>query len=346
MIKSNAQFEIQYVPIYIDLLTPNITQTFLISTNTYISWQSMFVTNVNIDYSIDAGANWINITSGYSTIDGYNYYYWTIPNTPSNLCLVRVSDATNAVVNDVSQSAFYIVNPYLEVTYPNGGETLGGSTNVYIYWDGYLNSNYVKLEYSINNGSSWNTIATNIYHYNGTNGNNYYLWFVNNVNSNNCRVRVSQVSNSTIFDESNNVFTINANSSNITITQPNGGEVLNGGLNYYIQWNSSFVLGDFKVQYSNDNGSTWTTLANSIYNSGYYNWLVPNQNMNNCLVKISDVNDSTIFDVSDATFTTTETNPSITNVNPNGRSNFYCRKLYSHYLDKCNGANGGYIIFE
>jgi photosystem II stability/assembly factor-like uncharacterized protein len=316
--QSNAQFEIQYVPVYIDLLTPNTVQTFLIGTSTIISWQSMFVSNVTIEYSIDAGSNWINITSGYSTSDGYNYYNWIIPNTPSNLCLIRVKDDANALVNDFSQSAFYIVSPYLEVSSPNGGETLGGNTNEYIYWGGYLNSNYVKLEYSVNNGSSWNTIANSVYHYNGTSGNNYYLWFVNNVNSNNCRIRVSEVSNPTVNDESNNVFTINANSSNITITQPNGGEILSGGLNYYIQWNSSFVSGHYKVQFSDDNGNTWMTLANNISNSGYFNWLVPNQNMNNCLIKVSDANDSTIVDVSDATFSTTQTNPSITNVYPDG----------------------------
>lgn len=316
--QSNTQFEIQFVPVYIDLLNPNTAQTYLIGTNTTISWQSMFVSSVNIDYSIDAGANWINITSGFSSVDGYNYYNWTIPNTPSNLCLVRVSDASNSAVNDFSQSAFYIVEPYLEIAFPNGGENLGGNTNEYIYWGGYLNSNYVKIEYSVNNGSSWNTVANNVYHYNGTNANNYYLWFVNNVNSSNCRIKISQVSNPSVFDESNNVFTINANTSNITITQPNGGEILNGGVNYSIQWNSSFVSGYYKIQYSNNNGASWITLGNNIYNSGYYNWLVPNTAMNNCLVKVSDANDTTIFDVSDANFSTTQTNPSIANVNPDG----------------------------
>ncbi|HRG59539.1 MAG TPA: PKD domain-containing protein [Bacteroidia bacterium] len=319
--QSNAQFEIQFVPVYIDLLSPNTNQTFLVGTTTYISWQSMFVTNVNIEYSIDAGSNWINITSGYNTIDGYNYYNWTIPNNPSNLCLVRVSDASNSAVNDFSQTAFYIVGPNLEVTYPNGGETLGGNTNVYITWSGYLNSNYVKLEFSSNNGATWNTIASSVYHYNGIN-NNYYLWFVNNVNSTNCRIRVSEVVNSNIFDESNNVFTINANSSNITITQPNGGEVLSGGLTYSIQWNSSFVSGYYKILFSNDNGGTWDTLANNVYNSGYYNWLVPNTANSNCLIKVIDVNNPTIFDVSDATFSTAQTNPYINNVYPSGGQNF------------------------
>jgi photosystem II stability/assembly factor-like uncharacterized protein len=141
---------------------------------------------------------------------------------------------------------------------------------------------------------------------------------VNNVNSSNCKIEVRESTNPAIKDESNSSFTINSNSSTITITQPNGGEQISGGLNYTVQWNSSFVSGYFKVQFSSNNGSTWTTLSNNINNSGYYNWLVPNQNLNNCLIKVNDVNDTTIFDVSNANFSINETNPSVTNVVPNG----------------------------
>jgi len=317
---SNAQFEIQYVPVYIDLTAPNVATTFLIGTTTQITWQSMFVSTVNIDYSIDAGANWISIASNLNSVDGYNSYNWTIPNTPSNLCLVKITDATNTNVSDASQSAFYIVAPYLEVTLPNGGEILDGGTYYYIQWTGYINSNFVQLEYTNNNGTSWNTVIPSQNHYNGSN--NYYYWFVPNVNSANCRVKISEFGNTTVNDESNNTFTINANTSNITIVQPNGGEQINGGITYAVQWNSSFTSGQYRIQYSNNNGTSWTTLANNISNSGYFNWMVPNQNHNNCLIRVNDVQDTTVFDVSDATFSTTQTTPSITNVNPNGAEVF------------------------
>jgi photosystem II stability/assembly factor-like uncharacterized protein len=276
----------------------------------------MFVSSVNIEYSVDAGNNWNTIISGYNSVDGFNFYNWTIPNNPSNLCLVRISDASNAAINDASQSAFYIVAPYFEVTQPNGGEVLSGGTFTTIYWTGYINSNTVKLEYTSNNGASWNTIVNSTFHFNGAN--NSYTWFIANVNSANCRIRVSEVSNPSLSDESNNTFTINANSSNITIIQPNGGEVLNGGVTYQFQWNSSFVSNYFRVQFSNNNGATWTTLANNIFNTGYFNWMVPNQAQSNCLIRVNDVLDTTVFDQSDAPFSITQTNPFISNVNPNG----------------------------
>ncbi len=317
---SNAQFEIQYVPVYVDLTAPNTAVTFLINSSQVITWQSMFVTNVNIEYSIDAGTNWITIVSNLPSSDGYNSYNWTVPPTPSNLCLVRITDANNSNVTDASQTAFYIVNPYLEVMQPNGGEVLAGGTFTTINWDGYINTNFVRLEYTSNNGTTWNLIANNVYHYNGWN--NSYSWFVANVNSSNCRIRVSQVSNQAVNDESNNTFTINANVANITIVQPNGGEVINGGVTYQVQWNASFTSGYYRVRFSNNNGATWITLANNVNNSGYINWMVSNQTQSNCLIRVNDVLDTTVFDQSDATFNTTQVTPSITNVNPNGGETF------------------------
>lgn len=153
--------------------------------------------------------------------------------------MVRITDANNSNVTDASQTAFYIVNPYLEVMQPNGGEVLAGGTFTTINWDGYINTNFVRLEYTSNNGTTWNLIANNVYHYNGWN--NSYSWFVANVNSSNCRIRVSQVANQAVNDESNNTFTINANVANITIVQPNGGEVINGGVKL-IRCNGTQVL--------------------------------------------------------------------------------------------------------
>ena len=37
-------------------------------------------------------------------------YNWTIPNTPSTQCLVRISDVANASINDVSDSTFTIAD--------------------------------------------------------------------------------------------------------------------------------------------------------------------------------------------------------------------------------------------
>ena len=71
----------------------------------------------------------------------------------------------------------------LSVDYPNGGETFTATNLEFITWtDNSLP--LVKLEYSINNGATWNFIA-NATSFSGT---GFYQWNVPNVTSSNCLV--------------------------------------------------------------------------------------------------------------------------------------------------------------
>lgn len=83
---------------------------------------------------------------------------------------------------------------------------------------------------------------------------------------------------------------------------PNGGEVLTGGSLSPITWSSAGSISDVLIEYSINNGSTWTPI-DTVSNTGSYNWLVPAVNSNQCLVRISDASNSSISDTSDAIFT-------------------------------------------
>jgi hypothetical protein len=84
------------------------------------------------------------------------------------------------------------------------------------------------------------------------------------------------------------------------IVTPNGGESYNGGATQDIIWNAEGV-GDLVLQYSVDNGSSWIDIV-TVSNTGTYPWTIPNTLSNTCLVKISSVDDPSIFDISDAVF--------------------------------------------
>ncbi|MDX9932577.1 MAG: hypothetical protein RB294_08330, partial [Bacteroidales bacterium] len=92
----------------------------------------------------------------------------------------------------------------------------------------------------------------------------------------------------------------------ITVTSPNGGEVLPGCTIKTITWNSSGTTNYYSIDYSTDNGSTWTSIT-SFYNtvSGTYNWTVPNTSSGTCLIRIVDSNNSSNFDISEAVYTVT-----------------------------------------
>ena len=57
----------------------------------------------------------------------------------------------------------------------------------------------------------------------------------------------------------------------ITVTQPNGGELLYGCQTYTIKWNSSGVSNWYDIHYSLNGGTTWTSVATNInITNNYY----------------------------------------------------------------------------
>ncbi|MCU0286523.1 MAG: carboxypeptidase regulatory-like domain-containing protein, partial [Acidobacteria bacterium] len=62
------------------------------------------VGNVKIEYSIDNGLNWIEIVSAVENTGNYN---WTVPDTPSAICKVRIS-GPGGVPPDVNDDVFTI----------------------------------------------------------------------------------------------------------------------------------------------------------------------------------------------------------------------------------------------
>ena len=89
----------------------------------------------------------------------------------------------------------------------------------------------------------------------------------------------------------------------LDVTAPNGGETWLLGENHDITWNYMSGIANVKIEYSLDNGANWSPVVNSTPCDGTYNWLIPNKNSNQCLIKISDADDSAIFDISDDVFT-------------------------------------------
>jgi len=88
----------------------------------------------------------------------------------------------------------------------------------------------------------------------------------------------------------------------LTIISPNGGESYTSGESTSISWGNSTVS-DIKIEYSVDNGATWTEIiASTPSASESYNWTVPEESSNQCLIKISDITNSSVFDISDNSF--------------------------------------------
>lgn len=100
-----------------------------------------------------------------------------------------------------------------------------------------------------------------------------------------------------------------SSTSSITVTAPNGGETWAGGSTQSIGWTSSGNVGNVKLEYSTNNGSTWSVIVASTANDGSHSWQVPGISSSQCLVKISET-DGNPTDTSNAVFTITWTSAS------------------------------------
>ncbi|ASS48209.1 MAG: hypothetical protein CHH17_05550 [Candidatus Fluviicola riflensis] len=305
--QSNATFTIvAATPL---LLSPNGGENIKAGCYTQITWDpTRFYTNVRIDYSADGGTTWNNLTTSYSNGGSYD---WLVPHNYGSNYLIKIANITDLLTYDVSDAVFLVVNP-IQVVTPNGGETLYGCSSYNITWTSGCQSQF-RLHYSIDNGTTWISIANPNY----TGGTQSYTWTVpNGVNSSQALIRVSDFANAAVLDVSNANFNI-APSNDITVTAPNGGEMINALTTTTITWtNLPSVSGLYNVQYFN--GSSWVSLATNISGNSY-NWSVPNLPATTCLVRVIDAVNTCKLDQSDATFTIVAATPLL--LSPNGGEN-------------------------
>ncbi|NUN10882.1 MAG: hypothetical protein HUU54_17030, partial [Ignavibacteriaceae bacterium] len=310
MDESDGLFKVDPQPV-ITVIAPNGGDTIQAGLSYNILWSSVSVENVKIEVSTNNGANWQVIIASTES-DGI--YTWSVPGTiNSSLCKIRISD-TDGSPSDVSDNAFVIYNVIpqsIAVVQPNGGENLPVGTSYNITWIS-TGIDSVKIEYSTNNGLNWTTVVSS------TLSDGFYQWNpVPAVVSTNCRIRISETSDGFPYDLSDNVFTI-ASEPDITVQSPNGGEVWTYGSTQSIRWLAENVE-KVKVEFTTNNGATWSTIVDSTDNTGSYLWTIPNLNSSLCKVRISDARDGLPFDLSDNVFSlSNQVQQSVNLTSPNG----------------------------
>lgn len=199
--------------------------------------------------------------------------------------------------------------PELTVTNPNGGEMLNVGQSYRITWDSF-NIDTVLIGYTDAPGSlDWiSPIMPNV---------GYYDWTVNVGNGVIPQARIvikGYDNNGTLVasSESNAPFNIiqptptPTPQTSLTVTSPNGGEVLNTGQTYRITWNSTSNINKVTLGYSfGPNSLNW--IADNIPNIGYYDWSVNAYYPTDMQVKIEvdgySINSGQVSDQSDNFFT-------------------------------------------
>ena len=103
----------------------------------------------------------------------------------------------------------------------------------------------------------------------------------------------------------------------LVLIAPNGGESIPFGTAYPIQWSSQNV-DDVEIEYSDDDGETWTSIATVPAEPGQYSWTAPSEPTDAGRIRITDTSDPSLQDVSEAAFSIAPPDEVVTLVSPNG----------------------------
>ena len=256
--------------------------------------------NVKLEYSTDGGTTYPNVII--ATTPNNNTYAWTIPDNISNGVRVKVSDTTNADAFDTSNTNFKIRGS-LTVAAPNGAEAWAINSTQSITWTKVGSIANVKLEYSTNGFTDELQTFLIIASANATTG-TPYAWLIPDKPSASVKVRISDVSDATVFDLSNNVFSIKGS---LWITVPNGTETWIVGATNNVTWTKFGSIANAELRYSTDGGITYPVgniiVASTPAANLSYSWTMPDAISAMVKVKITDTGDGTVTDQSDANFT-------------------------------------------
>jgi len=274
---------------YLRLLTPIGGELFNQSHEVSISWEFAEISeDVQISISYDYGNHWDSLST--ISVDK-KQYYWSIPvdilNQP--ICKIKI-ESSNGVV-DIIKKEFSIENniPKLEIISPEIGGIYSDDKPLKISWNSHnLISGYLKLFYSIDSGENWKRIRSRI------KDGSSFLWKIPTIESKNCRIKIEDVNDNTIFHSLNGDFQISSKPS-IALTYPNNFEILSSQKPFTITWNSIKMKNHTINMYiSYNNGATWEAVTMDVENTGLYEWEIPQieEKLNDVSIKLVDAYNS------------------------------------------------------
>jgi hypothetical protein len=234
-------------------------------------WESKKIGNelINLYYSIDDGRNW-NVLSDRMVDSGL--YIWDVPHLDDIFynCFIKIT--TNSDKATQISDKFTIVNETnkIQIKSPNGGGLIEAESRHKIRWDSNgLKSDLFKILFSSNNGGTWERVESRVLN------TNEYLWKVPNIESENCKIKIIAVENESIYDISEQIFTI-SKLSKLKISSPINNQKYYTNDKMIINWNVINVRGKkVNIYYSRDRGLNWRVIERAIPNNGKYEWDMP-----------------------------------------------------------------------
>jgi len=200
-------------------------------------------------------------------------------------------------------SFFPVGSQFVRIVSPISPEQLELGAQIPIAWESNGLLGNIKLEL-LKGDTYWGTIATNLPIQQQS-----YAWTVGNYQGGTAnagddyKIKITMMDGSD-YDTSNVNFSV-VDPPSITVISPNGGENWTVGSSHDITWGATGLVEFVKIEYSVNNGASWSTVVEQTANNGVYSWIIPNTPSASCRVRVSRLADTAIQDISNASFTIT-----------------------------------------
>ncbi|MCX6153122.1 MAG: YCF48-related protein [Candidatus Kapabacteria bacterium] len=257
-----------------------------ISYNIYPSGSTI---DLNFYYSSDNGNSWnlINKTGAIHSTGSAGQYNWVLPNTPTLIAKIRITNAANEALYGESQNSFVInaltINDYSSQKYlVNTKQTVKWSS---------IGVDFIRIEFSSDNGNSWNILSKST---SATIGS--FEWTTPRIVAENCFYKITDISRSQIFDLSG-PFSIKG----LLLLSPVNGNKFQVGSTQNIVWDCGNDISNVKLEFTL-NDKDYTSIVNYTGSSKTFSWIIPKISSSTCKVKISNQDDLTQSDISSGYF--------------------------------------------
>ena len=286
------------------LNSPAGGEKWAISSTKQIQWTPTGTfTSVRIQGSLDNfSTTFLDITRPAGANGVLQTYDWVVTNDAGNSVKIRITDPDHHPETvKVDSPAFKILGS-INVTNPKLSPVWYKGEGHDITWDATGNVANVKIEYKTSSGGAYIPITANDSGH--SSGPNTYHWAsVNDENSEDCYIRVSDVTN---YDDVFNVSQVFSIRPLITVSAPAAGTNIRVDSSYTngVQWglNGSIKVSAVNVAYSTTGagGNFNNVIASNVSASdGHCNWdVVPDTMSNNVVVKVVDTINSSAFGLS------------------------------------------------
>lgn len=274
-------------------------------------------------FSRDSGAHWQQIAtvdSGQVSMNSLNYG-------------MLVTD-TLTVLALQANGAWKLKFPEgIQLQSLTGGEYVQGGAERLIEWRD-SNIAQIKLEFTSDNGTSWNILDT------VPGGTGAYNWTAPLIVSSICKIRLSNAYNNSVYDISDSPFTIY--DTLLALASPNGGEEWDVGSTHDITWVVGAPL-DVTISFSPDSGTSWQEIATVNSPALSFVWKIPVMpTTTSCLFRVVKADDSTIADISETTFSIYARKQFTARLEVESASGEYDTLFFGALAGATNGIDTGY----